>query len=236
MTSGSTHTEPPAVEISGLTKAFTPPRSDTVHALRGVDLRIDRGEVVALLGPNGAGKTTALDIVLGLTGPTTGRAQVFGGPPRAAIGDGRVAAVLQTGGLLSDFTVEETVRAVAALYRRTLSVGEVLDRAGIAAVADRKVGRCSGGEQQRLRFALALLPDPDLLILDEPTAAMDVGSRREFWSTMHAEAVSGSTIVFATHHLEEAEAFADRIVLMPAAGSSPTARSTRSARGPRVAG
>lgn len=214
MTSGSTHTEPPAVEISGLTKAFTPPRSDTVHALRGVDLRIDRGEVVALLGPNGAGKTTALDIVLGLTGPTTGRARVFGGPPRAAIGDGRVAAVLQTGGLLSDFTVEETVRAVAALYRRTLSVGEVLDRAGIAAVADRKVGRCSGGEQQRLRFALALLPDPDLLILDEPTAAMDVGSRREFWSTMHAEAVSGSTIVFATHHLEEAEAFADRIVLM----------------------
>lgn len=214
MTSRSSTADAPAVEVLGLTRTFTPPRAETVHALRGVDLRIGTGEVVALLGPNGAGKTTALDIVLGLTEPSTGQVRVFGKPPRKAITEGRVAAVLQTGGLLSDLTVSETVRAIAALYRQSLSVGEVLDRAGISGVADRKVGRCSGGEQQRLRFALALLPDPDLLILDEPTAAMDVGTRREFWSTMHEEAASGSTIVFATHHLEEAESFADRIVLM----------------------
>ncbi|MBB0994084.1 ABC transporter ATP-binding protein [Dietzia maris] len=204
----------PALEFHDLTQTFTRPRAETVHALRGIDLRIDPGEVVALLGPNGAGKTTALDIALGLTEPTGGRARAFGAVPRQAVADGRIAAVLQTGGLLSDLTVEETVRAIAALYRDPLSVGEVLDRAGIATIGRRKVSRCSGGEQQRLRFALALLPDPDLLILDEPTAAMDVGTRREFWSTMHAEATSGSTVLFATHHLEEAEAFADRIVLM----------------------
>lgn len=185
-----------------------------MRAVRDVDLTVRRGEVVALLGPNGAGKTTLLDIALGLTSPSSGEVRIFGGSPRAAISGGRISAVLQTGGLLADFTVEETVRAVAALYAEHLSVGEVLDRAGIAGVGARRVGRCSGGEQQRLRFALALLPDPDLLILDEPTAAMDVGTRREFWSTMHEEASAGSTIIFATHHLEEAESFADRIVLM----------------------
>lgn len=204
----------PALEFRGLTQKFTPRGSEPVHAVRGIDLSIRAGEVVALLGPNGAGKTTALDLALGLTEPTDGQVRIFGESPRRAIADGRVAAVLQTGGLLSDLTVEETVRAIAALYRHTLGVGEVLERAGIAGIAGRKVGRCSGGEQQRLRFALALLPDPDLMILDEPTAAMDVGTRREFWATMHAEATSGSTIIFATHHMEEAEAFADRIVLM----------------------
>ena len=204
----------PAVEISALVRAFTPPRSEPVHAVRGVDLRVEPGEVVALLGPNGAGKTTLLDVVLGLTDPSSGSVRVFGERPRAAIAEGRVAAVLQTGGLLADLTVEETVRAIAALYREPLSPGEVLARAGISGVAGRKVSRCSGGEQQRLRFALALLPDPDLLVLDEPTAAMDVGTRREFWATMHEEATAGATVAFATHHLEEAEHFADRIVLM----------------------
>ena len=207
-------THPPALEFSGLTKSFTAPGAQPVRAVRGIDLCVGSGEVVALLGPNGAGKTTALDMALGLTEPTDGRVAVFGDRPRKAIADGRISAVLQSGGLLSDLTVDETVRAVAALYKQTLSVGEVLDRAGLAGLARRKVGRCSGGEQQRLRFALALLPDPDLLILDEPTAAMDIASRREFWSTMHDEASSGSTIIFATHHMEEAEGFADRIVLM----------------------
>src|SRR5699024_3032622 len=147
----------------------------------GVDLAISPGEVVAILGPNGAGKTTALDMVLGLTEPTTGSITSFGAAPRRAVHDGRVSAVLQTGGLLHDLTARETVRMIASTFpRRHQPVEDVLHRAGLAAKADRRVSKLSGGEQQRLRFALALLPDPDLLILDEPTAGMDVAARREF--------------------------------------------------------
>ena len=187
-------------------------------AVDGVDLTVRRGEVVALLGPNGAGKTTTLDMVLGLTVPSAGSVTVLGAGARAAVRAGRVSAVLQTGGLLGDLTVRETVRFIASTFtatgRATASVDEVLERAGVTALADRLVAKCSGGEQQRLRFALALLPDPDLLVLDEPTAGMDVNARREFWATMHAEAARGRTVVFATHYLEEADSFARRIVLM----------------------
>ena len=125
-----------------------------------------------------------------------------------------VSAVLQTGGLLRDLTVRETVRMIASTYAAHAPVDEVIDRAGLTALADRRVSKCSGGEQQRLRFALALLPDPRLLVLDEPTAGMDVTARRDFWDTMHADASAGRTVVFATHYLEEADAFADRIVLV----------------------
>ena len=183
-----------------------------------MDLAVHRGEVVALLGPNGAGKTTTLDMVLGLAVPSAGTVTVLGAAARAAVRAGRVSAVLQTGGLLGDLTVRETVRFVASTFtatgRATAPVDDVLERAGVARLGDRLVARCSGGEQQRLRFALALLPDPDLLVLDEPTAGMDVDARREFWATMHAEAARGRTVVFATHYLEEADSFARRIVLM----------------------
>jgi ABC-2 type transport system ATP-binding protein len=207
----------PAIELRNLVKSFPPPRgsADTeVTAVDGIDLTVGHGEVVAFLGPNGAGKTTTLDIVLGLTEPTSGTAQVFGRPPRQAVVAGEVSAVLQTGGLLRDLTVRETVRMIASTYAVTTPVDEVIDRAGLTALAHRRVSKCSGGEQQRLRFALALLPDPRLLILDEPTAGMDVGARHEFWQTMHADASAGRTVVFATHYLEEADAFAHRIVLV----------------------
>ena len=126
-----------------------------------------------------------------------------------------MSAVLQTGGLLRDLTVRETVETDRFDVPGP-APGRRGDRAGRACTraARRKVSKCSGGEQQRLRFALALLPDPDLLVLDEPTAGMDVTARREFWRRMHAEAAAGRTVVFATHYLEEADAFADRIVLM----------------------
>ena len=127
---------------------------------------------------------------------------------------GRISAVLQTGGLLRDLTVEETVRVVASTFDSPQPVAEVMERAGITQLARRRVSKCSGGEQQRLRFALALLPDPDLLVLDEPTAGMDVAARRDFWAAMHAEAAQGRTVVFATHYLEEASSFAERIVLV----------------------
>lgn len=201
------------IEVDGLTRSFRT-RSGTVEAVRGVDLRVDEGEIVALLGPNGAGKTTSLDVVLGLTEPTSGRVSVLGRSPRAAVREGLVSAVLQTGGLLADLTVAETVRFVASAYADPRPVDDVLERAGITALAGRRVSKCSGGEQQRLRFALALLPDPQLLILDEPTAGMDVTARRDFWTAMRAEADRGRTVVFATHYLEEADAFAQRIVMM----------------------
>lgn len=203
-----------AIEIEGLHKTFSRPGSEPVHAVAGIDLRVDAGEVVAVLGPNGAGKTTLLDMVLGLTEPNQGAVQIFGLMPRRAVAAGRISAVLQTGGLLRDLSVRETVRMIGSTFDRPAPVEDVIARAGLTALADRRVSKCSGGEQQRLRFALALLPDPDLLVLDEPTAGMDVTARREFWAAMHAEAAEGRTVLFATHYLTEADDFADRIVVL----------------------
>jgi ABC-2 type transport system ATP-binding protein len=199
----------PAVSIDGVVKRF-----GTVTAVDGLSLTIHPGEVVAFLGPNGAGKTTTVDMILGLSHPTEGSVEVFGGDPLTAVALGRVAAVMQTGGLLKDFTVRETVELTASLFRPARPVDEVLDRAGILDIGDRLVGKASGGQQQRLRFALALLPDPDLLILDEPTTGMDVQGRRDFWNAIRSDAARGRTTVFATHYLEEADAYADRIVLV----------------------
>ncbi len=210
----TTTTGPAAFELRGLDKNFRPPGGELVRAVDGVNLTVGPGEVVAFLGPNGAGKTTTLDMVLGLTTPSAGTVAVFGADPRHAVGSGRVSAVLQTGGLLRDITVRETVQMIASTFPEHARVEEVIERAGIASLARRKVSKCSGGEQQRLRFALALLPDPDLLVLDEPTAGMDVAARRAFWDTMHADADAGRTVVFATHYLEEADAFAARIVMI----------------------
>lgn len=222
------------VELSGISKTFRTPAGPVV-AVERVDLTIDPGEVVALLGPNGAGKTTTLDILLGLQPPTSGSVEVFGGTPAEAINDERISAVLQTGGLLRDLRVRETVELIASTYRHPLGVDEVMERAGITHAAKRAVSKCSGGEQQRLRFALALLPDPDLIILDEPTAGLDVTSRREFWRVMREDAAAGRTILFATHYLEEAEQFAGRVVMMAdgrIAADGPTAeiRDTTHAR------
>src|SRR6478609_8544555 len=159
----------PAVRLAGVTKDF-----GQVHAVRGIDLEIQPGEMVAFLGPNGAGKTTTIDMILGLSHPTTGTAEVLGMAPREAIARGLVSAVMQTGGLLKDLSVRETVEYTGSLFVHTRSVDEVLADAGISEIADRKVAKCSGGEQQRLRFAMALLSDPALLLLDEPTTGMDV--------------------------------------------------------------
>jgi len=209
------HTRPadavrlPAVRLDRVTKDF-----GSVHAVRGIDLELRQGEIVAFLGPNGAGKTTTIDMILGLSQPTTGTVSVLGHQPRQAIARGLVSAVMQTGGLLKDLTVRETVAYTASLFADTKPVDEVLDSAGITGIADRKVAKCSGGEQQRLRFAMALLPDPALLLLDEPTTGMDVEGRRTFWSAIRRDAERGRTVLFATHYLEEADQYADRIVLV----------------------
>ena len=208
-------TTAPAIEIHSLQKTFHPHGQPPVHAVDGIDLTVGSGEIVAALGPNGAGKTTLLDMVLGLTDPTAGRIQIFGTTPRQAITAGRVSAVLQTGGLLRDLTVRETVQIIASTFPgRESAVDDVIERAGLQTIDKRRISKCSGGEQQRVRFALALIPDPDLLVLDEPTAGMDVTARRDFWTVMHEEANAGRTVVFATHHLAEASDFADRIVVV----------------------
>ena len=199
----------PAIRLGDLTKSF-----GDVHAVRGIDLRIEQGEIVAFLGPNGAGKTTTIDLLLGHSQPTAGSVEVLGHTPRQAIARGLVSAVMQTGGLLKDLTVRETVEYTASLFADTQPVDAVLARAGITGLADRRVGKCSGGEQQRLRFAMALLSDPALLLLDEPTTGMDVEGRRAFWAAIRRDAEQGRTVLFATHYLEEADQYADRIVLM----------------------
>jgi len=203
-----------AVEMSGLRKSFRSTAGGLVEAVRGISLTIQPGEVVAILGPNGAGKTTTIDMLLGLSEPDTGSVRLYGRTPGQAAATGRVAAVTQNGGLLPDFTVGESARIIASTFGVEEQVPEVLAAAGIAHLADRKVSKCSGGEQQRLKFALALLPNPDLVVLDEPTAGMDVASRREFWATMRRDAERGRTVLFATHYLEEADGFADRIVMI----------------------
>lgn len=208
-----TSTHPTAIELKSVKKTFGV-GTHTVTAVNNVSLMIGRGEIVALLGPNGAGKTSTLDMILALTTPTSGTVEVFGQAPRRSVEQGRVSAVLQTGGLLQDVTVLETLQMIASTFRDPSPIADVAERAGITRLLKRRVSKCSGGEQQRLRFALALLPDPDLLVLDEPTAGMDVSARHDFWTAMHAEAAAGRTIVFATHYLEEAEDFAARIVLM----------------------
>jgi ABC-2 type transport system ATP-binding protein len=206
---GAAATRVPAVSLSGVRKSFGP-----VEAVRGIDLELQQGEIVAFLGPNGAGKTTTIDMVLGLSKPTEGHVSVLGLEPRQAIARGLVSAVMQTGGLVKDLSVRETVEYTASLFPSSRPVDEVLADAGITELADRKVATCSGGEQQRLRFAMALLPDPALLLLDEPTTGMDVEGRRTFWSAIRRDAEQGRTILFATHYLEEADQYADRIVLI----------------------
>jgi ABC-2 type transport system ATP-binding protein len=202
-------TGPLAVELTGVHKHF-----GHVHAVNGVDLDLSSGEIVAILGPNGAGKTSTIDIILGLSQADTGRVKVFGMEPRQAISRGLVSAVMQTGGLLKDLTVAETVEYTASLFASSQDVRNVLSQAGITDIADRRVGKCSGGEQQRLRFALALLSNPELLVLDEPTTGMDVEGRRGFWATIRKDAEQGRTVLFATHYLEEADDYADRIILL----------------------
>lgn len=204
----------PVINAQGLVKQFRRRGGEPIRAVDGVDLTVPAGQIVAFLGPNGAGKTTTLDMLLGLTAPDAGTVAVTGLAPRAAVRAGKVSAVLQSGGLLNDLTVGETIRLIASTFENPRPAGDVMSRAGISALESRRVSKCSGGEQQRLRFALALLPDPELMILDEPTAGMDVSARREFWATMRADADSGRTVVFATHYLEEADAFAQRIVVM----------------------
>jgi ABC-2 type transport system ATP-binding protein len=197
------------IRTRGLRKSF-----GAVRAVDGVDLDIVAGETVALLGPNGAGKSTTIDMLLGLLKPDAGHIEIFGMSPDRAISAGAVGGMLQVGGVVDYLNVRELLTMVASLYPRPLGVDEAIELTKIGDLAGRKTRKLSGGQTQRLRFAIALVSNPDLLVLDEPTVAMDVSARREFWATMRQFATRGKTVVFATHYLEEADAYADRIILM----------------------
>ena len=208
MTTNATATSE-VVGFDSVTKSY-----GEVRAVDGLTLALHPGETVALLGPNGAGKSTTLDLLLGLRPADSGTVRVFGTGPREAILSGRVGAMLQSGGLMDEVTVGELVRLACDLHPKSFPVNEVLARAGVAQIADRKVNKLSGGQSQRVRFALATAGDSDLIVLDEPTTGMDVSARQAFWATMREQADQGRTVLFATHYLEEADAIADRVLVL----------------------
>ena len=195
------------IEMSEITKKY-----GSVDALDSLDLTVERGGIVALLGPNGAGKTTMFELLLGLARPNRGRVEVLGGAPSAA--RGRIGAMMQSAGLPEQVTVRELVRLIGRSYPHALPVDEVLKRVNLTGRATRTVTTLSGGERQRLLLALALIGEPELLLLDEPTVAMDVLSRRSFWTQARTAIGHGATILFTTHDMAEAEAVADRILVM----------------------
>jgi ABC-2 type transport system ATP-binding protein len=202
------------IQLCGLEKTYPGGPHGPVHAVRGIDLSIARGETVALLGPNGAGKSTTIDMMLGLARPDAGKVSVFGRSPREAVDAGAVGAMLQTGELVRDLSVRELISLVASLYAEPMDVDDALALAGLTGVADQRTQKLSGGQTQRTRFATAVVCDPQLLVLDEPTVAMDAQGRRDFWAAMREYASRGRTVLFATHYLEEADANADRAVLL----------------------
>ncbi|MFF3936517.1 ABC transporter ATP-binding protein [Streptomyces phaeofaciens] len=204
-----TTTTAPAVGFDRVSKTY-----GDVRAVDGLTLALHPGETVALLGPNGAGKSTTLDLLLGLKQADSGTVRVFGTAPREAIVAGRVGAMLQSGGLMDEVTVAELVALACALHPKPYELSEVLSRAGVSQIAGRKVDKLSGGQAQRVRFALATAGDSDLIVLDEPTTGMDVTTRQAFWATMREQADQGRTVLFATHYLEEADAIADRVLVL----------------------
>jgi ABC-2 type transport system ATP-binding protein len=189
-------------------------RFGSITAVDGVSFDVDRAQTVALLGPNGAGKTTALELLLGLLEPDAGVARLFGGPPAEALAGGLVGAMLQDAGLASRATVAELMGVMQGLYPDPLDLLEALRLADLEEVADRQVQRLSGGQRQRVRLALALVGNPQVLVLDEPTSALDVEARRAFWARARDSVAEGRTLLFATHRPEEADAVADRVVVM----------------------
>jgi ABC-2 type transport system ATP-binding protein len=197
------------IVLSQLSKSY-----GAARAVRSLDLAIAPGETVALLGPNGAGKTTTIDMMLGLIRPDHGTISVFGVPPAKAVQAGWVGGMLQTGSPLDHLRVRELIALTASYYPAPLGVDDVLRLTGAGAFAGQWTTKLSGGQAQRVRFAAALVGDPDLLLLDEPTTGIDVEGRRDFWQSMRDIAGQGKTVIFATHYLEEADAYADRIVLI----------------------
>src|ERR1022692_4522217 len=198
-----------AVRVDGVTRRF-----GAVIAVDNLSLTVEQGRTVALLGPNGAGKTTTISMLLGLSAPDAGSIEIFGSVPGSATAHASVGAILQDGGMMPGVLVGELLAMVRSLYAAPLALDEAVEIAQLGGLEKRRVDRLSGGQSQRLRLAMALVGDPRLLILDEPTAAMDVETGRGFWQAMEGFTDRGRTILFSTHYLEEADVTADRIVML----------------------
>jgi ABC-2 type transport system ATP-binding protein len=196
-------------ELRGVTKRY-----DDVVALRDVSLGLDAARVTAILGPNGAGKTSAVKLLLGLTRATSGSVTLFGADPRSLAARRRTGVMLQISKVPETLTVREHVHLFCSYYPGAMPVDEALGRAGVVPIAGRRFGTLSGGQRQRVLFALAICGNPDLVFLDEPTVGLDVEARRTFWQEVRRLAAEGRSIVLTTHYLEEADALADRIVLL----------------------
>jgi len=213
MTAGATpltqKAAPPIAWLQGVRKNY-----GTVQALRGVDLLIPAGEILALLGPNGAGKTTALNLLLGLATPTVGTVRVFGADPSHPEARTRIGAMLQVARIPETLRVREHIDLFSSYYPSPLPLSETLRIAGLTDLKDRLFGQLSGGQKQRVLFALAICGNPDLLLLDEPTVGLDVEARRLLWDQIRQLVRSGKTVLLTTHYLQEADALADRIVVI----------------------
>jgi ABC-2 type transport system ATP-binding protein len=203
----------PAIEVRGLRMAY-----GDVEAVRGIDLTVARGEVVAVLGPNGAGKTTTVEHLEGFKPRAGGEARVLGEDPQHAptAWRGRIGVVLQESSVERELTVREVVELYAGYHAHPLPVDDTLELVGLAGLADRRGGQLSGGQQRRVDVALALIGDPELVFLDEPTTGFDPVARRATWEMIAGLRGLGKTIVLTTHYLEEAEFLADRIAVIVA--------------------
>ncbi|HEY2506343.1 MAG TPA: ATP-binding cassette domain-containing protein [Streptosporangiaceae bacterium] len=201
-----------AIMLSGLAKHY-----GDVVAVDGIDLRVPAGQIVALLGPNGAGKTTTMAILLGLRHADRGDARLFGASPRQAAAAGEIGAMLQDSELMAGVGVGELIRFISRLYPAPFDLAEAASVIGVAGLLRRRTDKLSGGQSQRVRFALAVVGNPALLVLDEPTAALDVQARRDLWSALadHTHR-HHTTVLFSTHYLEEADQHAERVVLVGA--------------------
>jgi ABC-2 type transport system ATP-binding protein len=199
----------PVARLAGAVKRY-----GAQVALDGVDLQLQRGELLALLGPNGAGKSTSIALLLGLLRPDAGRAELFGLDPQRIEARRRIGVMLQTATLPPTLRVGELLRLIASYYPRPRPLDECAALAGIGDLLPRYYGKLSGGQQRRVQFALALCGRPELLFLDEPTVGMDIDARQKLWAAMRALIAEGCAVVLTTHYLEEAEALAQRVVVL----------------------
>ncbi|WP_433967438.1 ATP-binding cassette domain-containing protein [Tunturiibacter gelidiferens] len=203
----------PIATLTGVTKRYGSISTPT-FALDRLNLALRPGEIVALLGPNGAGKSTAIKLLLGLIAPTSGSTRVFGSDPREAATRTRVGAMLQVSRITEMLKVREHLDLFRSYYPNPLPIPDILRIAQLQGIEDRLFGQLSGGQKQRVLFALALCGNPDLIFLDEPTVGMDIEARRGLWAEIRVLAALGKTVLLTTHYLEEADALADRIIVI----------------------